>query len=64
MTIKKLYDRVSRRTDTSGTKINVAETSRVLACYFDELSRLSPADVAKIQARGLELASQRRRRSK
>lgn len=64
MNLGDFYNRVSRRTDTNGTKINVAETKRVLACYFDELSRLSPADVAKIQARGLELASQRQRRSK
>lgn len=62
MNLKKLYDRVSRKTDTCGTKINVAETSRVLACYFDELSRLSPKDVAEIQARGLSLAEKRRKK--
>ena len=60
MNLSQFYNRVSRRTDTCGTKINVAETKRVLACCFDELSRLSPKDVAEIQARGLALADKRR----
>lgn len=62
MTLRQFYNRVSRITDTKGTKINVAVTDRVLACYFDELSRLSPADAAAVQARGLRLAQQRRQR--
>lgn len=62
MRLTDFYAKVARRTDTAGTKINAAETSRVLACYFEELSRLSSADAAAVQARGLALAQQRRNR--
>lgn len=61
-TLRDFYNRVARRTDTHGTKINVAETYRVLGCYFEELSRLSSVDAAAVQATGLALAAKRRKR--
>jgi hypothetical protein len=50
------YDAVSRRADTDGTKINVAETKRVLACAFDELAKLTASEAASVIAKGLEKA--------
>lgn len=35
---KALYAEVARHTDTLGTKINAAETSRVIASYFRVLA--------------------------
>lgn len=39
-----VYNEVSRRTDTQGTAINVAETKRVIKAYHDYLLSLSWED--------------------
>ena len=38
MKLSDFQNEVSRRVDTAGTKINVAETKRVLAVAFDVLA--------------------------
>lgn len=51
-----LYNEVSRRTDTDGTKINVAETSRCCAALFKVLAECHTEDALRLIARGLEVA--------
>ncbi len=40
MNLNDFYNHVSRLTDTAGSQINVAETKRVLAVAFQELSQM------------------------
>jgi hypothetical protein len=56
-----IYDKVSRKAGTKGTQINVAETKRALACFFDVLEDYSPAEAFDFVAKGLKRAGQRRR---
>ncbi len=42
-------DKVSAVADTIGTKINVAETKRVLACHQQVLIELFPDPVERLQ---------------
>lgn len=58
--LKDVYAEVSRRADTAGTKINAAETSRVLAKFFDVLSEYKPAQAVQIVADGLKAAQKRK----
>ena len=51
-----LYNEVSRRTDTDGTKINVAETARCCASLFSVLAECEVDDALRLIARGLEVA--------
>ncbi|QDS91675.1 hypothetical protein FF011L_04070 [Roseimaritima multifibrata] len=61
VTLTSVYDDVARKADTAGLHINVAETKRVLATFFDVLEDLSTADAADIVAKGLKQAKGRRR---
>ena len=60
-TLNDIYNEVSRRADTAGLAISVAETKRVLACFFDVLEDTSPADAFDFVAKGLRRAGGRRR---
>jgi len=60
-TLSDIYDQVSRKADTQGVKINVAETKRVLACFFDVLEDQKPVDAFDFVAKGLKRAGTRRR---
>lgn len=51
-----LYAEISRRTDTDGTKINVAETSRCCASLFSVLAELPTETVLQLVGRGIEVA--------
>ena len=53
------YDEVSRHADTAGLEITVAETKRVIACFFDELSKLPADEAIDIIAKGLKRAKAR-----
>ena len=53
MTLTELYNEVSRRADTEGTKINVAETKRVLSEMFGVLSELKTDEAVAVVAAGL-----------
>lgn len=50
------YNKVSRGVDTKGTKINVAETKRVIASFFTELSKLKIEEAMAIQSKGIAIA--------
>lgn len=59
MTLNELTDAVARVADTAKTKIDCAEVKRVVACTFDVLVMLSPADCAEMIAKGLKKAEAR-----
>lgn len=59
MSLNELYANVAKAVDTEGTEISAAETSRVIACLFDELAKLPPAEAMTLLARGMDLAGQR-----
>jgi len=54
MTLTELYNEVSRRVDTRGTKINVAETKRVLSEMFCVLYDLTTDEAVAVVAAGLK----------
>lgn len=56
-----IYNQVARKADTDGLEINVAETKRVLACFFDVLEDYKPAEAFDLVAKGLKRAGTRRR---
>jgi hypothetical protein len=56
-----IYNEVARRADKEKIQINVAETKRVLACFFDVLENQKPAVAFDIIAKGLKRAGTRRR---
>ncbi|TWT51010.1 hypothetical protein Pla22_37860 [Rubripirellula amarantea] len=56
-----IYNQVAAHADTDGVKINVAETKRVLACFFDVLEDQKPADAFDFISKGLKRAAGRRR---
>lgn len=56
-----IYNSVAARADTDGLQINVAETKRVLACFFDVLEDYKTADAFDLVAKGLKRAGMRRR---
>jgi hypothetical protein len=55
-TLSAIYNEVAARADTEGLEINVAETKRVLACFFDILADHSAPGVFHIVAKGLRRA--------
>ena len=61
LNLNDIYNQVSRNADTQGVKINVAETRRVLACFFDALEDYQAAEAFDFVAKGLKRAAGRRR---
>ncbi len=61
VTLTSVYNEVAGKADTAGLQINVAETKRVLATFFDVLEDLPPAEAFDIVAKGLKQAKGRRR---
>ena len=53
MNLNEFYNHISRLTDTAGSKINVAETKRVLAVAFQELSQRPAPEAADLISKGL-----------
>ncbi len=60
-TLSDFYNQVAAKADTQGVKINVTETKRVIACFFDVLEDYKAADAFDFVAKGLKRASGRRR---
>lgn len=56
MNLQELYAEVSKHTDTSGTHINAAETSRVCSEFFKVLATMPIEAVLLVVAHGIELA--------
>jgi hypothetical protein len=54
------YNEVSRRVDTDKTKINVAETKRVLSEAFKLLAEQDAASCADVIAKGLATAKKKK----
>lgn len=53
--LSELYSEVSRRTDTAGTCINVAETSRVCSKLFEVLSSMPVEHAMILIGHGLQV---------
>lgn len=53
MTLNEFYSEVSRRADTAGTQINVADVSRVCSKFFEVLNEMKTNDALVLIARGL-----------
>ena len=60
-TLNDVYNQVSRKANTQGVKINVAETKRVLACFFDVLEDYKAAEAFDFVTKGLKRSGGRRR---
>jgi hypothetical protein len=60
MTLTEFYDEVARRADTAKTKINAAETRRVLAEAFKVLAALDSASFAEVVSKGLTTAKKKK----
>ena len=56
MNLQQLYAEVSKNTDTDGTRINAAETSRVCSELFKVLATMPTEAALRILAHGIELA--------
>lgn len=56
-----IYNEVARRADKEKIHINVAETKRVIACFFDVLEDQKPAMAFDVISKGLKRAGTRRR---
>ena len=59
MTLTDFYNEVSRRVDTDKTKINVADTKRVLSEAFQVLAKQDATACAAIIAKGLSTAKEK-----
>ena len=60
MKLNDFYNHVAALVDTDTTKINVAETKRVLSVAFAELEKLDAAELADTIAKGLAQAKKKR----
>jgi hypothetical protein len=56
MNLQELYAEVSKHSDTSGTHINAAETSRVCSELFKVLAAMPAEAALRVIAHGIELA--------
>lgn len=61
MNLNEFYNHVSRLTDTAGSKINVAETKRVLAVAFQELSEMPSPEAADLISKGLAAGAKKKK---
>ncbi len=59
--LNEIYNEVARRADKAKIQINVADTKRVLACFFDVMEDQKPAVAFDLIAKGLKRAGTRRR---
>ena len=61
MTLTEFCNEAARKADTKGTKMDAAETQRVLAVLFDVLEEASPHEALDLLSKGLQQAAKRRR---
>lgn len=62
MNLSQFYDEVSRRVDTDKTKINAAETKRVLSEAFKVLAKLDNVTLLEVIAKGVANAASKKGR--
>ena len=60
MKLTDFYNEVSRRTDTRGTKINVAETKRCISEAFNLLAELPSEEAFAFVSSGLKRNKQKK----
>lgn len=60
MKISDFYNEVARKVDTAGTKINVAETKRVLAVAFQMLAAMPAAEALDTVAKAMASSSKKK----
>ena len=56
-----IYNQVARKADLAGISLNVTETRRVIACFFDQLEDLSAAEAMAVLSKALKNAGARKR---
>jgi hypothetical protein len=59
MTLSEFYDEVARSADTAKTKIDVADTKRVLSEAFKVLCKLDAVTLAEVISKGLSTAKKK-----
>jgi hypothetical protein len=59
MNLSQFYDEVSRKVDTDKTKINAAETKRVLSEAFKVLAKLDNTTLLEVLAKGIANAAKK-----
>ena len=62
MNLSQFYDEVCRKVDTDKTKINAAETKRVLSEAFKILAKLDNSTMLEVMARGVAHAAAKKGR--
>jgi hypothetical protein len=60
MKVSEFYNEVARKVDTSGTKINVAVTKRVLSVAFQMLGKMSASEFAETVAKAVAASGKKR----
>jgi hypothetical protein len=60
MKLTEFYDTVARRADTAKTKINAADTRRVLSQAFKVLSGLDATSFSEVIAKGVATAKKKK----
>jgi hypothetical protein len=59
-TTQRHYNEIAGRADSDPVKINVAETKRVIACFFDVLNECPAGETLRVIAKGLRRAGGRK----
>lgn len=59
MKLSDFYNEVSRKVDTDKTKINVAETKRVLSEAFKVLAKLESSAMLEVLSKGIAYAAKK-----
>lgn len=59
MNLSQFYDEVTRRVDTDKTKINAAETKRVLSEAFKVLAKMDSSAMLEVLAKGVANAQKK-----
>jgi hypothetical protein len=60
MNLTDFYNQVSRLADTDKTKINVADSKRVLSIAFAELEKMDASELADTLSKGISQAKKKR----
>ncbi len=60
MTLNDFYNAVAKRADTAKTKINAAETRRVISEAFVVLSKMKAPDATNIIAKGIAAGAKKK----
>ena len=59
ISLNAFYNEIAKRADTEGLQLSVADTKRVVACFFDVLQHHPPGVAFDLIAQGLARAARR-----